>query len=127
MGSIAESLEELMKIDGALGCCLVNHCERMLLGRAARPNLPFDLTIAAAGNIETVAAATQAIEMLSAEEQLGDILVMLTTQTHIIRPSDKHKDIFIFIAFDADKVNLALARRKVLSIERALILDSQDA
>lgn len=124
MGTIEQSLEQLMRIEGALGCCLVNHRTRTLLGKASIVGLELDLAIAASGNIEVVKATTKAIEMLTFEERIGDIMLTLTTQVHIVRPSEKHKNIFVFIAFDKDKTNLALARRKVLSIERELVLES---
>lgn len=125
MGTIEQSLQQLMRIEGAMGCCLVDYRTRTLLGKAAIKDLELDLPIAAAGNIEVVKAATKAIEMLTFEERVADILLTLSTQVHIVRPSEKHKNLFIFIALDRAKVNLALARRKVLSIERELVLEAE--
>jgi len=49
-----------------------------------------------------------------------DILITLDTQLHVIRPTTKHEGLFIYLVLDKSKANLALARRKVQSIENNL-------
>ena len=79
-----------------------------------------DLELAAAGNSEVVKAKMETMKSLGIKGQIEDILITLESQLHIIRPSAANDGLFIYLVLDKDKSNLALARRKVQSIESAL-------
>jgi hypothetical protein len=124
MATIEESLTQLMRLEGATGCCIIDFRSKTMLGKAERRELDIDLGIAAAGNIEVVTATTRSFELLGMNERLEDILLTLTSQFHIIKPLKRHKEIFIFIVLDTDRSNLPLARRKLAAIESELVLES---
>jgi hypothetical protein len=117
MATIEYSLQQLMRIDGALGCCLVDYESGMVLGKAGGG---LDLDLAAAGNTEVVRAKMKTAKSLNLKDKIEDILITLSTQTHIIRPTASHDGLFIYIALDKEKANLALARRKVVETEKTL-------
>ena len=117
MSSIKESLEALLGIDGAIGGCIVDYRSGMVLGTIGGG---VDLELAAAGNSEVVKAKMDTMESLGITGEIEDILITLEAQLHIIRPTSKHESLFIYIVLDKNKSNLALARRKVQSIENAL-------
>lgn len=117
MATIEFSLQQLMKIDGAVGCCLVDYESGMVLGKAGGG---IDLDLAAAGNTEVVRAKMKTAKSLNLKDRIEDILITLTSQLHIIRPTAEHDGLFIYIALEKERANLALARRKVLEIEKNL-------
>jgi predicted regulator of Ras-like GTPase activity (Roadblock/LC7/MglB family) len=119
MATIEYSLQELMKIDGAIGCCLVDYESGMVLGKAGGG---LDLDLAAAGNTEVVRAKMKTAKSLNLKDKIEDILITLSTQLHIIRPTAQHDGLFIYLALDKEKANLALARRKCLGVEKDLEL-----
>lgn len=117
MANIDASLNELLDIDGAVGCCIVDYTSGMSLGAAGAG---VDLELAAAGNSQVVKAKMETMKSLGIEGGISDILITLDTQLHIIRPTAKHEGLFIYLVLDKAKANLALARRKVQNIEDTL-------
>ena len=117
MASINDSLNELMGIDGATGCCIVDYTSGMVLGKSGAG---VDLDMAAAGNSEVVKAKMDTMSKLGIKEEIEDILITLDSQFHIIRPTSGHKGLFIYLVLKKDKANLALARHKVRTIENDL-------
>lgn len=117
--NIQESLAELMKIDGAVGTCIVDYDSGMLLGKDGGG---VDLDLAAAGNSEVVKAKMKTMESLGITGSIEDILITLDEQFHIIRPASSHAGLFVYIVLNKKQANLALARRKVFDIESKLAL-----
>lgn len=117
MASIDDSLKELMSIDGAVGCSIVDYTSGMSLGAAGGG---VDLELAAAGNSQVVKAKMETMKSLGIKGGITDILITLEDQFHVIRPADKHAGLFIYLVLDQSKANLALARRKVQNVEASL-------
>lgn len=117
MASIKESLEELTAIDGAMGAAIVDFQSGMVLGTSGGG---VDLELAGAGNSQVVKAKMETMKSLGIEGEIEDILITLESQLHIIRPTSKHEGLFIYLVLSKSKSNLALARRRVQSIEDAL-------
>ena len=120
MASINDGLKEVMKLTGALGACVVDYGSGMVLGKAGGGGL--DLDLAAAGNTEVVRAKMKTMKSLGLREKIEDILITLDSQLHIIRPMADHDGLFIYVAIDKESGNLALARRKVLEVEKDMDL-----
>ncbi|WP_394212864.1 roadblock/LC7 domain-containing protein [Psychrobacter piscatorii] len=114
MTNIDASLQELMTLDGAMGGCIVDYMSGMVLGTIGGG---VDLELAAAGNSQVVKAKVQTMKSLGLSGGIQDILITLEDQIHIIRPTANHEDLFIYLVLDKTKANLALARRKVKSVE----------
>lgn len=116
MTDIKSSLTELMNIDGAKGCSIVDYESGMTL---AKDGSGVDLDLAGAGNSEVIRAKFKTMESLGIEGEIEDILITLQNQLHIIRPTSAHTGLFIYLVLDK-KANLALARRKVIEVEKTL-------
>ena len=114
MSGISASLDEVMKIDGAVGACIVDYESGMSLGTIGS-GVDFDL--AAAGNSEVVKAKLKTMKSLGITGNIDDILITLDAQLHVIRPLVKHSGLFLYLVLDKAKANLALARRKTKDIE----------
>ncbi len=110
-------------IEGALGVALVDYGSGMALGTlGGGPEL--DLSVAAAGNTDLVRAKMRTMEMLGLTGAIEDILVTLTSQYHVIRPltSRTGKGLFLYLALDRKRANLAMARRRLEQVENELEL-----
>ncbi|WP_037578002.1 hypothetical protein [Phaeacidiphilus oryzae] len=122
MASIETALKDAMTaIDGALGVALVDYNSGMALGTlGGGPEL--DLSVAAAGNTDVVRAKMRTIEMLKLTENIEDMLITLSTQYHLIRPltSRSGKGMFLYLALDKGRANLAMARHQIRTIESDL-------
>ena len=116
MDVIQDSLEEAMKINGAVGAALVDFTTGMCLGAIGGGGL--DLELAAAGNTEVVRAKKQIRDQLGIKESIEDILITLESQYHLIRMSKNSRNIFYYLVLDKSKANLALARMTLKQIDQ---------
>jgi len=122
MADLTKSLAAAMQINGAIGAAIVDLDSGMSLGQAGGGSLNLD--IAAAGNTEVVRAKMRTMQELSLNDEIEDILITLGTQYHIIRPltGKGSAGLFLYIALDKSKANLALARHKIIEIEKTLVV-----
>src|SRR5262245_59792693 len=72
MSNLETSLKEMMAIDGALGCAVVDYSSGMALG-VLGGSKSLDLQVAAAGNTEVVRAKMRTIEQLGLKDAIEDI------------------------------------------------------
>ncbi|MFD9130286.1 hypothetical protein [Kitasatospora sp. NPDC059571] len=122
MASTEHSLKDAMSsIEGTIGVALVDYNSGMALGTIGG-GTELDLNVAAAGNTDVVRAKVRAIEMLNLNEAIDDILITLSTQYHLIRPltSRSGKGLFLYLALEKGRANLAMARHQLKRIEADL-------
>nr|WP_269329401.1 hypothetical protein [Kineosporia babensis] len=107
-----------MQIDGAIGVALVDYTSGMTLGQAG--GAVMDLEVAAAGNTEVVRSELRTMEALGMREGIQDILITLNTQYHLIRliQGQAGAGLFLYLALDKGRANLAMARHKLANLER---------
>lgn len=120
MANINESMAELMAVDGAVGCALVDYNSGMILGKAGGGTMNLDL--AAAGNAEVVKAKMRIMKGLGITGGIEDFLITLATQYHIIRPLESKPGLFIYFVLDKSKANLGMARFKTSDVEKSLVV-----
>jgi hypothetical protein len=120
MTNVETILKEAMQIDGAVGVALVDYTSGMTLGQAGGATLNLD--VAAAGNTEVVRAKLRTMEALGLRDGIEDILITLSSQYHVIRLlSDKSgAGLFLYLALERNRANLAMARHKLTSLESQL-------
>ncbi|RKE22807.1 hypothetical protein [Streptomyces sp. TLI_171] len=122
MAAVETALKDIMSsIEGTIGVALVDYNSGMALGTiGGGPDL--DLNVAAAGNTDVVRAKLRAMELLNLNEAIEDILISLSTQYHLIRPltSRTGKGLFLYLALDRGRANLAMARHQLKKIEAEL-------
>ncbi|ONM48667.1 hypothetical protein [Nocardia donostiensis] len=121
MSDMDLALKDMMSIDGAVGAAVVDYNSGMALGALSSSNA-LDLQVAAAGNTEVVRAKMRTIDQLGIQENIEDILITLSGQYHLIRPMTgrKSKGLFLYLALDRNRANLALARHRLKGIEEDL-------
>jgi hypothetical protein len=112
------ALKEAMEIDGALGVSLVDYSSGMALGSLGGGKY-LNLEVASAGNTEVIRAKMRTLESLGLKDSIDDILITLGRQYHLIRLVTGHSGsgLFIYLALDRAKANLALARHHLARIE----------
>ncbi|MFE4828930.1 hypothetical protein [Streptomyces sp. NPDC056672] len=108
-------------IEGALGAALVDYTSGMALGTAGGGK-DLDMTVAAAGNTDVVRAKVRALELLGIKEEIEDILITLGGQYHLIRllKGRGNNGLFLYLALDKSRANLAMARHQLMKIEADL-------
>jgi hypothetical protein len=118
---IETSLKSAMAIDGAIGAALVDYESGMALGTAGGGRF-LNLELAAAGNTEVIRAKLRTMEALGLRDGIEDILITLSSQYHIIRliNDDSGIGLFLYLALNKSKANLALARHKLATLERQI-------
>jgi predicted regulator of Ras-like GTPase activity (Roadblock/LC7/MglB family) len=119
MSTIKQSMEELMTLDGAMCAMVVDSSSGMIMGQIGSG---VDLEVAAAGNTEVVRAKLKTMRSLGLNDVIEDILITLGKQYHLIRPMGRSEGVFIYAVLEKSKANLAMARRKVLDVEKSLVL-----
>jgi len=120
--NIETALKEAMNIEGALGAALVDWESGMPLGTLGGGKY-LDLELAAAGNTEVVRAKMRTMQSLNLNDTIEDILITLSKQYHLIRllaNADSAHNLFLYVALDRSKANLALARHQLKRIENDL-------
>ncbi|MEE1816639.1 hypothetical protein ACIPQJ_18590 [Streptomyces sp. NPDC090082] len=121
MANTETSLKEAAQIEGALGAALVDYTSGMALGTIGGGK-ELDLNMAAAGNTDVVRAKLRTMEMLGLKEDIEDILITLGSQYHLIRllRGRGTDGLFLYLALDKERANLAMARHKLKKIEAEL-------
>ena len=121
--TLESALSECMSIDGAIGVSLVDYQSGMALGTEGSQR-SFNLEVASAGNTEVVRAKMRTIDSLDLNDDIEDILITLGKQYHLIRLLDKpgRTSLFLYLALERGRANLALARHQLKRIEGALSL-----
>ena len=117
MANVTDTLNQILTIDGAMGCALVDYTSGMTLGTAGGG---INLDVAAAGNTEVLRAKMKVANSLGLTGGIEDILVTLATQYHILRPLVTQPGLFLYVVIDRTKGNLAMARFKISEVEKAL-------
>ncbi|MFD5552297.1 hypothetical protein ACFWIA_00470 [Streptomyces sp. NPDC127068] len=108
-------------IEGVIGAALVDYTSGMALGTIGGGK-DFDLAVAAAGNTDVVRSKLRTMELLGLQDEIEDILISLGTQYHLIRliRGRGHTGLFLYLALDKGRANLAMARHQLRRIESEL-------
>lgn len=118
---IETALKQAMEIDGAVGVALVDYESGMALGSLGGGRY-LNLEVAAAGNTEVIRAKMRTMASLDLNDEIEDILITLGRQYHLIRliGTNRSASLFMYLALDRGKANLAMARHQLRQIENTL-------
>ncbi|TNC68536.1 roadblock/LC7 domain-containing protein [Rubellimicrobium roseum] len=112
------SIADATAIKGFIGACLVDSDTGLMLASEGGGRL--DLNLVAALNTDFVKAKQHAIDQLGLNQEIEDILITLDKQVHLIRPLERQRSIFIYVALDRATCNLGMARIQLKTLEAAL-------
>ncbi|MGW5737637.1 MULTISPECIES: roadblock/LC7 domain-containing protein [Streptomyces] len=122
MTNTETSLKEVTtSIEGVIGAALVDYTSGMALGTIGGGK-ELDLNVAAAGNTDVVRAKLRTMELLDLKDEIEDILISLSSQYHLIRliKGRNNNGLFLYVALDQKRANLAMARHQLKRIEANL-------
>lgn len=100
------ALQELSQVDGFLSANLVDAESGMSMGHAGQTDPEIDSVVSS----KFYAAIEFGINTLNLNDTVEDNLLTLGNTYHVIRPIQGNKKIFIHLALDRKRANLALAR-----------------
>ncbi|MGX2995124.1 hypothetical protein JNUCC64_12640 [Streptomyces sp. JNUCC 64] len=122
MSNTEAALKDLTtSVEGVIGAALVDYTSGMALGTIGGGK-EFDLAVAAAGNTDVVRSKLRTMELLGLQDEIEDVLITLGTQYHLIRliRGRGHGGLFLYVALDKNRSNLAMARHQLRRIESEL-------
>lgn len=119
MAEVEKLLDGLVNLDGALGAAVVDARNGMLLNSIGSAGV--DIEIAAAGITDVLRANMKMLKLTANSDRIEDILITQEKQYHIIRPIRAVDGVFVYTILDRRSGNLALARRKVMDVEEAIV------
>ncbi len=125
MSNVDITLKAALELDGVLGVALGDWKTGMCLGFIGTDTPAFPLEnveLAVASNTEVIRAKLKAAKMLKISDRIEDILITLTSQYHLIRLTQGIDGLFFYMVLDREKGNLALARFKLIQLEKQLLI-----
>ena len=69
-----------------------------------------------------MSAKRKTMKALNLADNIEDMLISLNKHYHIIRPLDSNDALFIYVAVDRSRANLAMARLDIKNFEKKLDL-----
>lgn len=118
--NVKEVLSRLeLTVEGFIGAAVADSDSGMCLGSIGGAGI-LNVEVAAAGNTEVVRAKRKAMKTLNLRDDIEDMLITLGKQYHLIRPLRTRPVVFIYIAVDRARANLAMTRYALADAERDL-------
>ena len=106
------------EIAGFIGACLVDSESGLMLASEGGGRL--DMNMVAALNTDFVKAKQNAIDTLGLNQDIEGILITLGKQVHLIRPLERNRSMFIYVALEKANSNLSMARIQLKNLEANL-------
>jgi len=113
-----QTLDEALKIDGAIAAAIANWDAGLCLATVGGgPRL--NIGVAAAGLCQVV-KARMASAAAGASRAIQEILITLEDQVHLIRPLRRRERLFMCLAIDKATGNLGIARHRLQRLSSGL-------
>jgi len=118
--AVDAALDEMMLVDGAVACALLDVDAGLLLG-IRDDDVDFDVARAAHGYARVLSAQLSAMARLNLDEQVDDVVVTLDHQHHLVRPLRATGQLMLYLVVDRDRTNLGMARYRMAAYDRGLL------
>jgi predicted regulator of Ras-like GTPase activity (Roadblock/LC7/MglB family) len=115
-----QALASLLKLDGLIGCALVDAGTGLVMAHETRPEQAIDMELAAAAAAQVLRAQRDAARSMGLSDPIDELITTAGSRNILIRALPRHADLFIVALFEKHRTNLALARFQLLEVERAL-------
>lgn len=121
MANLDQIIERALAISGAFACAVSDYESGMSLASESNRST-FDAEMAGALNGDVIKAKLAATKSLGITAAIEDILISLKDQYHLIRlvPGTS---LFMYLALDREKANLAMARHELKAMEGDLLAE----
>ena len=119
--NLSDVMDTLSSTEGFIAAAIGDSSSGMTLdSRGGGDN--FNIEVAIATNTEVVKAKHRAMDSLGLDGEIEDILITLDSQYHLIRPTKDRPNIFMYVAVDRERANLAMTRMTLSDAESKLEL-----
>lgn len=115
-----EVLGELFRTDGLIGCALVDSTSGLALTREQREGTSLDLDAAAAAASRVWRAHRLEAREMGLDEQVEELTGTASHRQYIARMVSRRPQWFVLALFERNRTNLALARFRLLEVEKKL-------
>jgi len=116
-----EALGDMLSVDGLLGCAVIDGTTGLVLARECREDPPADLDLAAAASAQVLRAHRLAARSMGLPDQIDEVMVSSGPRQSVMRTLSRHPDLFLLAMLDKFRANLALARYKLMEVEKSLL------
>jgi hypothetical protein len=118
MVNVRQTLEEALKIDGAIAAAIANWDAGLCLATAGGgPRLNIGAVAAGHGLVLKARMAAVAAGVARAVQEL---LITLEDQVHLVRPLRRRERLFVCLAIDKATGNLGIARHRLQGLASGL-------
>jgi hypothetical protein len=115
-----QALAVLLKLDGLIGCAIVDGVTGFVMAHEARPDHPIDMELAAAASAQVLRAHRESARSMGLVDGVDEIITTAGARHVLIRALQRHPDLFVVALLEKHRTNLALARFQLLEVERSL-------
>lgn len=115
-----EALAGMLRLDGLLGCAIVDTTTGLVIARELREDQPVDIELAAAACAQVLRTHRQASRNMGMTDPVEEIITTAGSRHQLMRPLARHPDLCLIALLDKHRTNLALARFQLIEVERAL-------
>lgn len=109
------TIADASKISGFIAACLVDGDSGLMIASEGGGRL--DLHMVAALNTDFIKTKQKALDQLGLDQDIEDILITLDKHIHLIRPLERNRSMFIYVALDKSEANLGMARIQLKNLE----------
>jgi len=115
-----QALASLIKLDGLIGCALVDGGTGLVLAHETRGEQSIDMELAAAAAAQVLRAQRDSARSMGLTDPIDELITTAGSRNVLIRALQRHAELFIVALFEKHRTNLALARFQLLEVERSL-------
>ncbi|MGZ8260687.1 MAG: hypothetical protein ACXWUL_09070 [Caldimonas sp.] len=115
-----QALASLRKLDGLLGCALVDAATGLVLAHEARDPQTIDMELAGAACAQVLASHRDAARTMGLGDPIDEVIATAGARHVLIRSLQRHHDLVLVALLEKHRTNLALARFQLLEVERSL-------
>ena len=115
-----QALASLLKLDGLLGCALVDAVSGLVLAHETREDQAFDMELAAASCAQVLSRHRDAARQMGLVDPIEEVITTAGARHVLIRALQRHADLVLVALLEKHRTNLALARFQLLEVERSL-------
>ena len=115
-----QALAALLKLDGLIGCALVDGVTGFVMAHETREDSPLDMELAAAAAAQVLRAHRESARSMGLADGVDEIITTAGARHVLIRALQRHPDLFVVALLEKHRTNLALARFQLLEVERSL-------
>jgi len=115
-----QALSSLLKLDGLIGCALVDAATGLVLAHESRDEQSIDMELAAAAAAQVLRAQRDSARSMGLMDPIDELITTAGSRNILIRALQRHAELFIVALFEKHRTNLALARFQLLEVERGL-------